>query len=400
MGATKVDQLLPDATITSDFDEKLTESRKNELLLSALPGAEQTSFAGQRVIRYGDNVIFKKQVTYLGNPWPGFKKRIQIPNTWLHAKSAADARTLTTHFVGIYHYNSVTIFVDFTPDTYVKRKANNSAAHVATNDLYQAQTLGIFSRSDRNGNHLTSIRHDYFSDYLRGYVEKQHPSITTFERFNSEFLTGNRINALDAVKEMYAANWPDTFQGEWPGFYLEYYLDSFLKKYELETSIHFQKLKDHGSFDFDLVFKQGSRVEYYGDLKASNASASGSPGNDAEDLKNCIDEFGRFWYIIYEHDTWRSRDNGDHATRQWNEWRQSVGHLPRKGYDPLSYWSRFKEAVRFTRMFILEVNKANIDVVFEDFNQGRQADGSARALKVMIRKRNIDNFLIYSTSDN
>ena len=34
--------------------------------------------------------------------------------------------------------------------------------------------------------------------------------------------------------------------------------------------------------------------------------------------------------------------------------------------------------------------------VLGDFAQGKQPDGADRALKVMIKKKNIDNFLIYS----
>ena len=46
-------------------------------------------------------------------------------------------------------------------------------------------------------------------------------------------------------------------------------------------------------------------------------------------------------------------------------------------------------------MFVLELNTANFDVVLRTFAQGRQPDGSARALKVMINKKVIDNFLVY-----
>jgi hypothetical protein len=47
-------------------------------------------------------------------------------------------------------------------------------------------------------------------------------------------------------------------------------------------------------------------------------------------------------------------------------------------------------------MVILEVNDANVHLVLRDFNQGRQPGGASRALKVMIDKRNLDNFLIHS----
>ena len=85
-------------------------------------------------------------------------------------------------------------------------------------------------------------------------------------------------------------------------------------------------------------------------------------------------------------------------TIAWNEWKRSVGHQARKEYNPLSYARKFKQSVRYVSMKILELNESNYGVVLGDFNQGRQPDGAARALKVMIKKRNIDNFLIYSAA--
>src|SRR5690606_36357269 len=96
------------------------------------------------------------------------------------------------------------------------------------------------------------------------------------------------------------------------------------------------------------------------------------------------------------HETWHSRHEGDLPVRVWNEWRRSVGHVGRRDFDPLSYARRFKSAVRFVGMLILEVNETNLNTVLGDFNQGKQPGGAARALKVMISKRNIDNFLIFA----
>lgn len=396
MGSVIVDQIGPNGALIEDVDTTLSEPQKNALLLGALPGAVAATYAGERVVRFHDQVILKKQVTHLGNPWPGFKKRIQIPKSWIDVERQASAEGLTPRFVGIYHYGAVTIFVDFDPGTYVQRKANNSAAHVSTNDLFQAQTLGQFSRVDRNGNRLTSVRADQFARYLRHGYESQQHRVDVFRRFNAEFLLNQQVQALDAVKEMHAAKWPDTFQAEWPGFYVEFRLDAFLREAGLDNLVEYQKVKHKGLYDYDLVFKDGVELEYYGDLKASDVTKKESPGNDAEDIKRCLAEFGRFWYVIYEHETRHAKDHGDVATIRWNEWKQSVGFKRKKGYDPLSYASKFKESVRFVKMLILEVNEANAHLVLGDFNQGKQPDGAARALKVMIRKRNIDNFLIYT----
>ena len=77
----------------------------------------------------------------------------------------------------------------------MQRKANNSSAHVSTNDLFQAQTLGQFSREDRNGNRLTSVRADQFATYMRAGYEEKNPHIEILDRFSSEFLDGRRSRA-------------------------------------------------------------------------------------------------------------------------------------------------------------------------------------------------------------
>lgn len=396
MGSILVDQIGPGGALILDVDTTLRRSERVDILLDLLPGATVESYAGMKVVRFHDQVLLSKQVTHLGHPWPGFKKRIQVPSAWLEVERRAREDGLVPRFVGVYHYGAVTIFVDFDPSTYVRRKANNSAAHVSTNDLYQAQTLGQFPRVDRNGNRLTSVRGDEFARYLEGFVKELPPHLDVFRRFNNEFLIADGIDSLDAVTEMHASHWPDTFQGEWPGFYVEFRLDSFILEHGLNRLVGYQKSKRRGSYDYDLVFQRGGAVEYYGDLKASDVKKYESPGNDAGDLKRCIEEFGRFWYVIYEHETTHARDNGDVATIAWNEWRKSVGFRGRKDYNPRSYAKRFKESVRFVKMSVLEINEANFHVVLGEFAQGRQPDGAARALKVMISKRNIDNFLIYS----
>lgn len=395
MGTLSVDQIDIGGRLVRDVDTTLTERDKDAILIRHLPGATTERCAGVRVVRFRDQVILKKQVTHLGYPWPEFKKRIQIPRSWVDAHEAATRAGLVPRFVGIYQYRDVTILVDFAPSTYVRRKANNSAAHVATNDLHQAQLRGVFSRTDRNGNRITSVRADRFAAYLLSDEVSFDPHLEVFRAFNQCFLDGRRLKALDAVKEMHTARWPDTFQAEWPGFYLEYRFQSFLDREKLTGTVNYLKDKRRGGYDYDLAFLRSGVISHYGDLKASDYVKHESPGNDAASIERCVREFGQFWYVIYEHETTRARDNENVATIAWNEWKRSVGYKNGKDYNPMSYWTRFKESVRFVSMIVLEVNEANFEMVLGDFAQGQQPDGAKRALKVMIRKRNIDNFLIY-----
>ncbi|WP_298746931.1 hypothetical protein [uncultured Serinicoccus sp.] len=400
MGNTVVDQISPDGTLAHDFDTTLSQKRRLGLILDALPGATLERIAGTKVVMYGDNALLSKQVTYLGNPWEAYKKRIQMPKEWAVTYADALHRGLTPRFVGVYHYEDTTIFVDFDPKTYVEHGLNNSSAHVATNDLFQAQTLGQFSRVDQNDNRLTSVRADQFKSYMSVGYEEKNPHIDVLDRFTSEFLTGSRIGGLAAVQEMHAAEWPDKFQNEWQGFYVEYRLSSFLKKHGLEHLLIVQKEKRRSEYDYDLRLLRSGVTDHFGDLKASNIAVDDSPGNDAAKFFQCLEEYGRFWYVIYEHETWHSRDNRNLATIAWNEWRKSVGHVGRKEYDPLSYAGKFKEAVRFVGVKVLEVNQANVGIVLKEFQKDfkQQTGGAPRKPKVSIRKADIDNFLIYTKS--
>lgn len=393
--ASIVDQITSSGSVVSHFDVPLSENEKNKLLLTALPGATISNQNDLRVVRFENQVIFKAQVTHLGHPWPAFKKRIQIPNTWVAAAQSASDAGFRVRFIGIYHHADVTIFVDFDPTTYLRRKANNSAAHVATNDLFQAQTLGQFSRTDRNGNRLTSVRTNEFASYLREGFTSRQPQLAALEVFNRAFLDGARIEALDAVREMHAARWPDTFQAEWPGFFVEFKLDESLRNEGTSKFVEYRKIKKKDDYDFDLGILGKYGVEFYGDLKASNVAYSETPGNDAVDLARCIQEFGRFWYVIYEHETTHARDHGDIGTIAWNTWKLEQGRAAMP-FNPLSYATRFKSSVRFVRMMVLEVNAANFHVVLGDFAQGKQPSGAARAMKVKIKKKDLDNFLIYT----
>lgn len=377
----------------------MSRSERLGILLEALPGAAQMTVADVAAVEFEDQVILSKQVTYLGNPWPVFKKRIQIPPEWKDAHRDICQAGRRARFVGVYRHEGTVVFVDFDPAPYVSRKANNSAAHVATNDLYQALTLGTFSRTDSRGNRLTAIRPDLLASYLRGETRQEPPVFDVFRMLNADLIGHGRIEALDAVREMHAASWPDTYQAEWPGFYLEYRVDRFVRAHDLEHLVRFQKDKGRGRYDYDLVIHADeTSAAFFGDLKASDIGQTETPANDAEDLLRCVRELGRFWYVVYEHQTLRARDDRDRATVAWNEWKRSTGYFERRrrDFDRLSYAPRFKASVEFVRMFVLEVNPANVDIVLGDFHQGRQQGGADRAIKKMIRKENIDNFVVFS----
>lgn len=398
----KVEQITANGLKVIDDDTRLSQSERHSLLIKFL-GSSASIFElrGKKVIKFRDTILLSKQITYLGNPWGIHKKRIQIPHEWLDLYGKGKRLGFDVKFIGIYAYRDNVVFADFDPSLYLARKAHNSSAHVNTNDLYQTTIYGSFSRIDKNNNSINFLTSKNFAAYISSAVAvNNNEPISVFKSFNRQFLQYDYVNALDAVQEMYADNWKDTFQVEWPGFYLEYRVNKHIGENDYKNIVSFESDKNQGSLDFDLLFNQGSSNEFLGDLKASDWQKNDAPGNDQLSFDNALKKYGKFWYVIYEHQTKKSAkdDNDFSGVEEWNKWKRDVGYFERakKPYNGHSYWQRFKDSVAFVQSKILEVNEVNKDIVFKNFAQGHQPDGSPRKLKYMIKKDQIDNFLILS----
>lgn len=120
-------------------------------------------------------------------------------------------------------------------------------------------------------------------------------------------------------------------------------------------------------------------------MKASDISKKETPGNDQRTLVECIYRYNKFWYVIYEHETQKDSDNNYEATKARNKYIKSVD--PAYDKDEMSYSSRMKHSVKFTKMTIIELNRVNYRDALKDFNQGRQADGNVRTPKFNINKK-------------
>ena len=150
------------------------------------------------------------------------------------------------------------------------------------------------------------------------------------------------------------------------------------------------KSKSMWEFDLDLFFPQH---KFYGDLKASDCNKSEAPGNDKSTVASAISRYGRLWYIIYEHDT--VKDNVCDGEVCKIRYELLLADPAGKAKSPDSYISRMKNRVKFCRMMILELNRANCNEILKDFHQGQQPDGSERATKVLVNKKTVENFQIF-----
>ena len=359
---------------------------------------------GKKVIVYSnkgkDIILLARSITYLGNPHPIFKKRIQIPDWYQNFCKEVKQQNLSydIRFLGVYHYEDTVLFVDFEKETYLSRGLHNSSAHVFVNDLFQALTYGVFRKQDKHDNYLNCIRADKLLSYLNGETaEHTNNLFELFEQFNYGFTFGQWLKAIDAIKEMRNNNWRNWRQTEWAGWFLEYRFDKFTTDKKVTDKMRYISQKKEGELDFDIRFEE---ADFYGDLKASDINKNEAPGNDQDNLVECIYRYNKFWYVIYEHESIKDSVVGYAASSEREQFLHDVdpvyyGKLmdrrkkePDKvhGQDP-----KMKNQVKFVKMTIIELNKVNFRDALKIFTQGRQPDGHARKPKFSIDKSTLDN---------
>lgn len=380
-------------------DQPLSTSEQFDILKKTLGPIEKKFFSGKTIFifKHGvtDIALLTRAITYLGNPHPTFKKRIQLPGWY---QSFCDKNPdLDVRFLGIYNYDENIVFVDFKKDTYLRRDLHNSSAHVYINDLYQGMTYGIFEKTDKNGNKIVVVRQDKLSGYLKQNIKSDNVLFDLFDSFNHKYPFAKWITSTCAIQDMYRGKWRHWRQAEWPGWYLEFKFSEFCEEDErtggLMSYVGSSHKQKNGEPDFDIFFIEDN---FYGDLKASDINKTDAPGNDQQTLIDCLYKHHRFWYVVYEHETIKdSDDNKYSATIERNNFIKSVDPSYKK--PQMSYCKRMKRKVMFKRMCIIELNLINYRDILKAFNQGHQPDGSPREPKFSINKKMLknDNFVIF-----
>ena len=153
--------------ITLGEDQKLTPTELALKVMDYLPAAKYISLKSKEYIVYNNILLLIKQITYLGNPHPQNKKRIQIPTDWKNVYELAINERYSPRYIGIYTYNGNTIFVDFNPEIYLQRDGWNSSAHIAVDKIQEATIDGKCEFRDKNGNYIVALRASLFGEYLK-----------------------------------------------------------------------------------------------------------------------------------------------------------------------------------------------------------------------------------------
>lgn len=394
---SKSEQIMPNMSMVFDYDQPLTNSSDILSVFKNTLGdtCKIEKYQGSKTVYLykHDGIVeyfLTGAITYLSKPHPLFKKRYQL-KLWHKDfyNEYKDKPNVKIHLIGLYHYEGLVVFVEFKLEDYINRKLNSSAAHVYTNDIYQAVVSGVFNKTDRNNNRITAVISRKFKEYLLGTI-KGNQIFELFGKFNSNFGFDNWIIATQAITEMRDGKWYQWKGAEWPGWLLEFKLSKFIEVENCQgVMAYIGNIKDSTMLDFDLFFRQEN---YYGDLKASDIRHKEAPGNDQESVLEAISKFGKLWYIIYEHETIKdSERNNEMAIARMG----LIGKTYIEGGE-ISYASRMKHSVKFKRMKIFELNRVNMNEALSAFNQGHQPGGASRKPKFLINKQNIDNCIVYS----
>ena len=105
-----VEQIL-NSTVVEDYAEILTPAEIKEIVCESF----KDSTIGSDGYIYGSYMgtkycILCKNISYLGNPHPIYKKRIQIPDGFINLFNENINKGITTLLIGVYKYKD-TVFI-------------------------------------------------------------------------------------------------------------------------------------------------------------------------------------------------------------------------------------------------------------------------------------------------
>lgn len=379
-----VEQIL-DSTVVEDYAEILTPTETKEIICNSFNGAKINSngyiYGSYMGMEY---CILCKNISYLGNPHPIYKKRIQIPEHFINLYKENSKKGIITLLIGVYKYKDTILFCDFDTSKYINNKSHNSSAHIYTIDLLNGFRNGIFKKKDYRDNIITVFDENNINKFLEMKLSASSTTgVEVFDTLDNFFASMfKEWIGIDCYMEMIENGFNNKFQPEWPGFYLEYKLEKYLEENHKKDIIRYCQNKKNGDIDLDLYFP---KLGIYGDLKTHSLNSTAIQGNDYETIMSLI-ENQSIYYIVCCHETEKDKNHNFVVTEFWNKAQYKT--------DLHSYGNKMKYSVKLKKYYILEINKYNKKYL-KIFNQGKNSDGKPREPKIMIPDKYIENFLVH-----
>ncbi len=396
----KIDQILKNGKVTQDLDQTLSTKEIDDLYKDMF-GLNFTKDRKQCIL-FNKVGVLTANVTYLGNPHPIYKKRIQLKDYYPeYAKSNSD-KGLKTIFVGIYTYNETRLFVVFEPGTYLKKKSHNSSAHVFSMNLQYAQRAGEFFKTDGFDNKVHIFKPEHFKEYVKSLagiepvVSDYEDVIKTIKDYFVSFFSSFQKdwNGIKSYKEMISNGYQNARQNRWPGWYFEYLFRNYLQSHETKD-IAWNSNKKKDGIDLDLVFPTKEWV--YGDLKADQIDED-ILGNNFESFEKVVVQHnGVVYYICALYKAEKDSKHDYVTSKFWNSLRDEDKKYKNDVELQNRAGKQMKYSVKIESINILKIDKNMYEILKENpFNQGRNSDGKPRNPKLKVKKDMISALSVYA----
>lgn len=404
--AKHIDQLLENGeVVVVGKDQKFSPNEKIELLNNLFPNELELKnrqlFFKQKT-REGKTICFcTRNIIHLGGDWSSEKKRIEVPDNFPEIYNENKKNNIETILLGLYHFYSdgktgVRLYVCFSSNTYASRETNNSAAHVHTIDLQNALKNGIYRRLDKANNELLVLDENNFKKYMHNLItgvelqaikdEKQ-----LLDYFGKMYASlPKTLYGIDCYEKMFADHDSNRNQTQWEGFYMEYFVKEYLKKYP-DGAIEWWSKKEDNALDFDLKFHTDEN--FYGDVKSDNIK-NAVQGNKKSNIDILVKEKnGRLWYVVFEFTPERDVNHEKQVT-QW--WATHKDNKTKPGHNPMTVAPRMKYSITFEQMNIYEINQFAFKYLKEF--EVSPCDGKPREPKYQIPNKMKEFLRIYQCS--
>ncbi len=389
------DQITIDGKIVQDVCQKYSAPRKSEILNQFIGSCELHKESVSYTLNEKDHrenvmyhtvksepnlILLTANITHLGNTWPSYKYRIQIPPKWRAFEAAH--RDKDVRFIGIYHYGDNVIFADFNKQNYIRAKSKNSSAHIMIFDLFQGMKLGYYSKTDQKNNHITVIESSNFKDYLYSGTTEVSDALGYVKQMNLDFPFNTTIYGKDAYKEMWDADFKGKKEGEWPGFWVEFFYERYIRDHGLTPIIEYFGRKKRDGFEFDLF---AHCDDCFIDVKSSNVTQSLFHGNKIDYTLDAIRKYGKIWYVLYNFESEKDSKHNNEVARYWS----GLMGKPLKPNGSCSYGKRMKYSVKFVSMQIIQFDASNISIL-------KTIKESGGREKFGAKKKDLENCTLYT----
>ena len=283
--------------------------------------------------------IYVSNVTYLGNPHPKYKKRMQLSESAdkSYLKIVNDPMNITL-LLGLYVYDENNPIIVAWDSSANQNAGKSKSSHVYVNDLQLAMINGANQRIDKYRNNVYCFQPKYLVNFFNyNHIDNSHSeSFLSFLRntgleFNEYYFIEDMVKYLKedlkdknyiwdgkiSIKEMKENNFSQWKQTEWQGFFFEFLIEKIISERLVDDSSQTKHILEmpgpiYGKTKFDSFYN----IPW--DLKVHSNNSNSVITNDLEAIQNAINDYGKVGFIIVSGESTYENDH------EFSDWRNEL----------------------------------------------------------------------------